>query len=301
MGTPEYAAPEQITGGEVDGRADQYALGCVSYTLLTGSVPFPREQAIAVMYAQLYDPPPLVTANRPDLPGAVNTVVSRAMEKKADDRYDSCMAFADALREALDLPQWGTEGTRPYPHRRQAGVPDIPVQLPPGYSKTQRGPLPPLPDPVPPLGGQSNYETRPGTWAAVVGADRAYYNTAFEADDPPDKIIGFPEGAPERRFPLSGAELLIGRRSVSRKILPEIDLTSPAGGPSTDIGVSREHAKLVAGPDGSWSVIDLGTDNGTLVNGREIPPRTPIRLRDGDRLNLGMWTVITITRDQPRL
>jgi serine/threonine-protein kinase len=109
MGTPEYAAPEQITGGKVDGRADQYGLGCVAYTLLTGSTPFPREQAIAVMYAQLYDPPPPVTAIRRDLPAAVNQVLDRAMEKRPDHRYESCMAFAAAFREALDLPQWGSE------------------------------------------------------------------------------------------------------------------------------------------------------------------------------------------------
>jgi pSer/pThr/pTyr-binding forkhead associated (FHA) protein len=131
----------------------------------------------------------------------------------------------------------------------------------------------------------------------VVASDRNYYNSVWAADVPPEEIISFPEGIPERRFPLSGTELLIGRRSVSRGIHPEIDVTSPPGGPPTDTGVSREHAKLVAGQDGSWSVVDLGTENGTLVNGREIPPGTLIRLRDGDRVNLGMWTVITITRD----
>jgi serine/threonine-protein kinase len=110
MGIPEYAAPEQITGGELDGRADQYALGCVAYTLLTGSVAYPRDQDIAVMYAQLYDPPPLVTAIRKDLPSTVNQVVARAMEKQPGDRYKSCNAFADALRIALGLPQHTSAG-----------------------------------------------------------------------------------------------------------------------------------------------------------------------------------------------
>lgn len=299
MGTPEYAAPEQITGGDVDGRADQYALGCVAYTLLTGSVPYPREQAIAVMYAQLYDPPPLVTAIRRDLPGDVNKVVAQAMQKQPGDRYESCMAFADALREALGLPQWGTEGTRPYPRGTRTDLPPAQSEAPQsGYSQTQLAPRQqgvepaPVPPSVPP-----SYDSRPGTWAAVVASDRNYYDSVWAADVPPEEIISFPEGIPDRRFPLSGNELLIGRRSVSRGIHPEIDVTSPPGGPPTDTGVSREHAKLVIGPDGSWSVVDLGTENGTLVNGREIPPGTLIRLRDGDRVNLGMWTVITVTRD----
>jgi pSer/pThr/pTyr-binding forkhead associated (FHA) protein len=53
---------------------------------------------------------------------------------------------------------------------------------------------------------------------------------------------------------------------------------------------------LIAGPDGGWSVVDLGTENGTLVNGREIPQGRAVPLRDGDRINLGVWTRITITR-----
>ena len=49
LGTPDYAAPEQISGRDVDGRADQYALACVAFTLLSGSVPFRREVPMAVL------------------------------------------------------------------------------------------------------------------------------------------------------------------------------------------------------------------------------------------------------------
>jgi pSer/pThr/pTyr-binding forkhead associated (FHA) protein len=135
------------------------------------------------------------------------------------------------------------------------------------------------------------------TWIAIVGADRAYYDSVWAADIPAGDIISFPDGSQERRFPLTGAELLIGRRSNSRGIYPQIDLTTPPDGPRTDTGVSREHAKLVAAADGSWSIIDLGTENGTLVNGLDIAPGKPVPLRDGDRINLGMWTAITITRE----
>jgi predicted component of type VI protein secretion system len=70
-------------------------------------------------------------------------------------------------------------------------------------------------------------------------------------------------------------------------------------GPPADSGVSREHAKLIAGPDGNWSVVDLGSTSGTLVNGSEITPGEAVPLRDGDRLNLGAWTMITMTRSWP--
>jgi serine/threonine-protein kinase len=294
MGTPEYAAPEQITGGEVNGRADQYALGCVAYTLLTGQVPFAREQAIAVMYAQLYDAPPLVTATRRDLSGAVDQVLARAMEKKAEARFDSCIAFADALRDALNLPGWGTTGSLPaFP----PAVPRQEGQQSSAYSRTQLAPRQQgREQSQAPPGAPPNFVSRVGTWTAVVAADRAYYDSVWAADMSPDEIVPFPAGTPVRRFTLAGGELLIGRRSVSRNIHPEIDLTLPNGGP-TDVGVSRLHAKLVSGPEGSWSLIDLGTENGTLVNGREMRQGDIVPLRDGDRINLGMWTVITITRE----
>ena len=82
----------------------------------------------------------------------------------------------------------------------------------------------------------------------------------------------------------------IGRRSAARPVEPEIDLADPP----TDPGISRLHAVLIAGPDGAWSVLDPGSANGTLLNGREIPVGDLIRLRDGDRINLGLWTVITV-------
>jgi serine/threonine-protein kinase len=296
MGTPEYAAPEQITGGEVDGRADQYALACVAYTLLTGSAPHAREQALAVMYAQLYDPVPQVTQARPDLPAAVNDVLAVALEKKPEDRFESCTAFADALRAALGFSPWGSEGTSTYampggPGESRAGYPPV-IAGPPAVPGT--APVAKMGDAPPPR--SSGPPGRAATWVAIVSADRAYYDTVCPPDAPAGESISFPDGTPQRRFPLTGAEILIGRRSASRRVYPEIDLTGPDG-PRTDTGVSREHAKLVNGPDGTWSIIDLGTENGTLVNGQDIAPGRPVPLHDGARVNLGMWTVITIVRE----
>jgi len=128
-------------------------------------------------------------------------------------------------------------------------------------------------------------------WTVVVTADRAYYDSV-QADGGPDAgAIGFPAYCPERRFRLAGTEVRVGRRSESRGIHPEIDLT----GPPADPGVSRLHAVLVAAPDGTWSVVDPGSANGTLVNGGEIPPGAAVPLRDGDVIHLGAWTALTIT------
>jgi pSer/pThr/pTyr-binding forkhead associated (FHA) protein len=128
----------------------------------------------------------------------------------------------------------------------------------------------------------------------VAVADRDYYDRMRAASDSGAEI-GFPAYCPERRFRLSGTEVRIGRRSVSRGLEPEIDLT----GPPADPGVSRLHAVLLAGPDGTWSVLDPGSANGTLVNGGEIPRDKAVPLADGDRIHLGVWTAIAITRDSP--
>lgn len=325
LGTPDYSAPEQISGQTVDGRADQYALACVAYTLLTGTVPFARDHPMAALYAHLHEPPPRVTAVRPELSAAVDRVLAIALAKAPDDRYDSCGAFADALRQALGVGPYGSpEPGRPGtdvvvpagPGRQQTilettlqagSMPATPPTLAPAATLTKSlstppdsaAPSPPVraPSPVPDAAslpaapGPSARPNAVGTWTAVVSADRAYYDSV-QADSTPDAaLISFPDHFQERRFKLSGTEARIGRRSASRHTEPEIDLK----GPPTDPGVSRLHAMLIAGPDGSWSVVDLGSPNGTMVNGSEIRQGEEVPLRHGDRINLGAWTVITMT------
>ncbi|MGH3254490.1 MAG: FHA domain-containing protein [Streptosporangiaceae bacterium] len=132
----------------------------------------------------------------------------------------------------------------------------------------------------------------PVDWTAVVSADRDWYETVRAASGPEGESIPFPAYSAERRFRLSGGQMRIGRRSVSRGMDPEIDLT----GPPADPGISRLHAVLIAEPDGNWSVLDPGSANGTSVNGTEIPTGDRVPLHDGDRINVGAWTAITVHR-----
>ncbi|MEV6557908.1 serine/threonine-protein kinase [Nocardia sp. NPDC051756] len=101
LATLAYAAPEQLMGAAVDHRADVYALGCTLYELLTGSKPYPRTSAVAVMQAHLHDPPPRPSAANPALPQAMDGVLARALAKNPDDRYSSCGGLAGAARAAL--------------------------------------------------------------------------------------------------------------------------------------------------------------------------------------------------------
>jgi serine/threonine-protein kinase len=104
LGTADYVAPEQIDGRGVDGRADEYALACAAFELLSGAPPFQRGETMAVIYAHLYESPPPLTGRRPDLPPAVDLVFARALAKTPAERYPSCREFSDAARAALGIP-----------------------------------------------------------------------------------------------------------------------------------------------------------------------------------------------------
>jgi serine/threonine protein kinase/WD40 repeat protein len=103
MGTPDYSAPEQVAGGRVDGRADQYSLACVAFSLLAGAAPFGSGDDLSRLYAHVNTPAPALTALRPELPAAVDGVLAKGMAKDPADRYESCAAFASALAEALGV------------------------------------------------------------------------------------------------------------------------------------------------------------------------------------------------------
>jgi hypothetical protein len=216
-------------------------------------------------------------------------------DSASDDFCDVCgirigaTATMPAPATAAACPQCGAARTGQFcescGHDFTTAV-SAPVGNPFGPSPVAPPPAatPPVPAATPPV---------TATWTAVVTADRVYFDRLVATVGADASELSFPAYCPERRFPLSGTEVRVGRRSVSRGIHPEIDLT----GPPADPGVSRLHALLVAGPDGTWSVMDPGSENGTLVNGTTIPPNQAVALHDGDRIHLGAWTALTITRD----
>jgi YVTN family beta-propeller protein len=103
MGTLDYVSPEQIRGDEVDGRADVYALGCLVFEALTGTLPFSGASDTALVFAHLAEEPPRATDRRPELPAAVDAVLGRAMAKDPADRPETCAALVEELRDALGL------------------------------------------------------------------------------------------------------------------------------------------------------------------------------------------------------
>ncbi|MDN4644981.1 serine/threonine-protein kinase [Arthrobacter sp. PsM3] len=93
LGTLDYVAPEQIRGGDVDSRADVYALACVAYTLLAGHPPFDHDDDSAQLWAHIIEEPPRLSRERPDVSPAVESAILTGMAKDRDARPPSCGAL----------------------------------------------------------------------------------------------------------------------------------------------------------------------------------------------------------------
>ena len=100
VGTVAYAAPEQLMGQQLDGRADQYALAATAFHLLTGTPLFQHSNPAVVISQHLTADPPPIGTRRPAL-SDLGPVFSKALAKDPGDRYDSCVEFVNALSQRL--------------------------------------------------------------------------------------------------------------------------------------------------------------------------------------------------------
>ncbi|HEU5227406.1 MAG TPA: serine/threonine-protein kinase [Ktedonobacteraceae bacterium] len=101
VGTPDYMAPEQVIGEEVDARADLYSLGVILYQMVTGTTPFQGETPMQIAAQHLQIPPPSPQMLRSDLPTAAEQVILRALAKRPADRYASAQELANAFQMSL--------------------------------------------------------------------------------------------------------------------------------------------------------------------------------------------------------
>jgi hypothetical protein len=144
---------------------------------------------------------------------------------------------------------------------------EVPAPPPPAVAPPLLPPLlPPLPPPAPLV------------WDLLVIVDPSL-RTAESPEAPANQ-------APQQ-IRLSKESSLIGRRSMARAIEPDIAL-------DPDAAVSHRHALLLLQPDQTLLLRDIGSSNGTAVNGSEIPPMTDTPLKDGDQITLGHWTRIVV-------
>jgi serine/threonine-protein kinase len=99
LGTVDYVAPEQLTDGPIDGRADQYSLAATAFHLLTGTPPYQHSHPAVTISRHLTADPPTLSALRPDL-AALDAPMRRAMAKDPAQRFPTCRQFVDALTAA---------------------------------------------------------------------------------------------------------------------------------------------------------------------------------------------------------
>jgi hypothetical protein len=258
LGTPDYAAPEQISGATVDGRADQYALACVAYTLLAGRVLFERDQAMATLYAHLFKPPPRVTKLRPDLPAAVDEVLARALAKEPRARYDSCGAFSDALRQALGLPPYGSAWL--------------------GRPSARPGSLRPAPSAAPPPSpGPIALETTVG--AGGVPASAAAMISTASLTAPPDSPTSPP--VPEALSPVSEAAPSRAPEAAPSPVPDAASRPAPPGHPVRPAAAGTWTAVVTADRAYYDSVQAEGTpDAASIAFPGHCPPRRFRAVRD---------------------
>jgi serine/threonine protein kinase, bacterial len=102
VGTVFYAAPEQLMGEDLDGRADQYALAATAFHLLSGSPPFHHSNPTVVISQHLTASPPALADRRPEL-SALDPVLAKALSKDPKDRFDRCVDFSRALAHRLGV------------------------------------------------------------------------------------------------------------------------------------------------------------------------------------------------------
>ncbi|MEA2470844.1 MAG: hypothetical protein QOE38_1843, partial [Thermoleophilaceae bacterium] len=151
VGTIDYAAPEQIKGWPVDGRADVYALGCMLFEMIAGQPPFRRENEYATMYAHTSEPAPALSSLAPGVPPALDAALARALAKDPEARFPSAGDFARAAGAAI-AGQAPSEPERTVAVGRAAPapvpVPTAPVPTAPAPAPPAAASAPPGPHPV---------------------------------------------------------------------------------------------------------------------------------------------------------
>ena len=119
MGTPSYMSPEQVQGGNVTGRADQFSLAVVAYEVFTGEKPFVAEYLPTLLFKIVREEPPLPRRLNPTLSEGIETVLRKGLAKSPEGRYESCTDFINALSAACSA----TKGWTPIPRGASHNLP----------------------------------------------------------------------------------------------------------------------------------------------------------------------------------
>jgi serine/threonine protein kinase/DNA-binding response OmpR family regulator len=185
MGTPAYAAPEQIHGDDLTGACDIYGLTAVLYGCLTGEPPFPRATRSEVELAHLTDPPPRLVGTD-EVHRALDGVIQRGLAKSPADRFATATALVDAIRSALShMPADVLDGAIEHPGRRGASS----ARRPSSAETSERHPVAPSLAVMTPEGEEFGRFDLGAAAPAVLRVGRERHNDIVLAPDP-DRLIG---------------------------------------------------------------------------------------------------------------
>jgi serine/threonine protein kinase len=266
MGSAGYAPPEQYGKGQTDSRSDVYALGATLLHLLTNMPPIPLQTPA----------PGSIRKMNPSVDAQTEQVLIKAMALDPNQRHKSAAEFERALARRLDAP---------YVDPTLRATPPPPIVALPAPTATTT--VPAVPIQPPPVAAPIAAEPAPQGSIACSRCGRLNKPGArFCAGcgtpiSPPVArlLITSPRSSWEQK--LDRIPLRIGRRDPRQNHYPELDLAEH------DRGIaSRNHAVITRDGD-YYMVTDLGSTNGTLLNGALMPPRQSQRLSQGDRIKVG--------------
>lgn len=296
MGSAGYAPPEQYGRGQTDARSDIYALGATLLHLLCNMPPVPLQTP----------PPGTICKINPSVDSRTEQVIIKAMSLDREKRYQSCAEMEKALMACLDAPYVDpTERAAPPPPQV---VP--PPQQQPVYQQPQQQPVYQQPQPVYQQPSyQPQYQAAPVQTApavpqpvatpvqpAAVPAGGITCSKCGRVNKPnarfcaacgsplagppvPRILITSPRGSWEMR--LDRIPSRIGRRDPRQNHYPEIDLAEH------DRGIASRHHATIQRDGDYYTITDVGSTNGTMLNGTPIPAHQAQRLRQGDRIKVG--------------
>ncbi len=281
IGTPVYAAPEQIQGHGVDGRTDIYQTGVILFELLAGRRPFVSQTPKGYLVQHVIDPPPPLSAFRPELSRVqeLDAIVARALAKSPHDRFQTAQEMRRALLSVLG-PFTPVEALRSPP---SAAIPSMAsASFSPARSP---GPAPaPLasPPPSPPAPGPDSR----GALRAVL-------------------LI---EGAPglRRVFLVAGRRLAFGRsrddprrgtrNDVVLRVLPCRDQARDPDNWAATVRISNAHAEVDVAEDGATATVVDRSARGTLLGGTPLATDRPAPLPDAFELDVAAHALVLAGR-----
>ena len=285
MGSENYAAPEQWGKGQTDARSDVYALGATMYHLLANMAPTP-----AFLPSE---PLPLGNYN-----GALSKktirLVEKAMDRDRKNRFQSALEMREALVDALPGPYVPVGAQVPASQGFQPVLKPAPaqprIQPQPQPQPAMAAPSPvraaapaavrPRPAPPPEKACPACRRSNKASARFCVGC-----GYSFVGLQPAILRVVEPVRA-AWEMPVAHNPMLLGRASESEGYRPDFDMTFYDDGDY----VSRRHARITNGRAG-YFIADLGSSNGTILNGHVLEPNRAYQLHNGDRIKVGLVVI----------